>query len=251
MAPALGMNIDAVGNFSLLVQQIIHADQKLAENAVRAVNVSLTIRNWCIGAYIHEYELHGKDRAVYGERLFEELAKKLKQVSNCNKRQLYRYVRVYLFYPQIVGTVSPQLCDQLNIIQIDRNEKVGTVSPLLHPAPQNLLNNLSYSHFELLIDIDDETKRAFYEIETIRGTWSVRELKRQINSLYYERSGLSHDKQSLSKHVNRQSEQQMITSFIKDRSFILALRLFIFLIVAPGREDISKAEYIFCCLGSG
>jgi len=45
-----------------------------------------------------------------------------------------------------------------------------------------------------LIGIEDDIKRAFYEMECIRGNWSVRELKRQINSLYYERSGLSTNK---------------------------------------------------------
>jgi len=46
----------------------------------------------------------------------------------------------------------------------------------------------------LFVDLDDNWKRSFYEIECIRGNWSVRELRRQINSLYYERSGLSNDK---------------------------------------------------------
>ena len=48
-----------------------------------------------------------------------------------------------------------------------------------------------------LVSLEDATKRAFYEIECIRGNWSVRELKRQIGSLYYERSGLSKDKKKL------------------------------------------------------
>ena len=152
-------------NFDLLVQQIINADKQLVENALRAVNTSLTIRNWLIGAYIREYELNGNDRAVYGERLFSELAKELKGLSNCNKRQLYRYVRFYQFYPQIMGTMSPQLMGQLKLDQIIHEEKVGTASPQSHPEAKILLNRLSYSHFDLLVDIDDETKRAFYEID--------------------------------------------------------------------------------------
>jgi len=114
-------------NFTSLVQRITHTDKQLAENAVIAVNTNLTLRNWCIGAYIREYELNGNDRAAYGERLFAELAKELKKLSNCNKRQLYRYLRFYQFYPQIVGTLSPQL----------------------HPDSSLLLNRLSYSHFDL------------------------------------------------------------------------------------------------------
>ena len=56
---------------------------------------------------------------------------------------------------------------------------------------QKLINSISYSQFKLLVDLDDNLKRAFYEVECVCGNWSVRELKRQINSLYYERSGLS------------------------------------------------------------
>ena len=58
-------------------------------------------------------------------------------------------------------------------------------------AAPDLINKLSFSHFAELIAIEDDAKWAFNEIECMRGTWSVRELKRQISSLYYERSGLS------------------------------------------------------------
>ena len=64
-------------------------------------------------------------------------------------------------------------------------------------SPDKIIHRLSYSHLELIVDLDDDLKRAFYEIECIRGNWSVRELKRQIASLYYERSGLSRDKKKL------------------------------------------------------
>ena len=63
---------------------------------------------------------------------------------------------------------------------------------------ERLATSLSFSHFAELIPIDDPLKRAFYEVECIRGNWSVRELKRQIGSLYFERSGLSKDKGKLS-----------------------------------------------------
>ena len=57
-----------------------------------------------------------------------------------------------------------------------------------------------------MIAIPDETKRAFYEIQCIRGNWSVRELKRQISSLYYERSGLSKDKKKLAALAQESAE---------------------------------------------
>ena len=194
-------------NFQTLVGAIQQLHSELAAQASRAVNVSLTLRNWLIGCHIAEYELHGADRARYGENLFSELATELGhlKISNSNRRQLYRYLRFYRFYPEIMGTLSPQFISLLPV-GIDEPEKVGTSSPQLHVSSEKLLNYLSYSHFDLLVDIDDDLKRTFYEIECIRGGWSVRELKRQINSLYYERSGLSKDKKKLATLAHESAE---------------------------------------------
>jgi predicted nuclease of restriction endonuclease-like (RecB) superfamily len=62
------------------------------------------------------------------------------------------------------------------------------------------INKLPFSHFVELFKVSDPQKRLFYEIECIKGTWSVRELKRQINSLYYERAGISTPATYKSKH---------------------------------------------------
>jgi len=86
-------------------------------------------------------------------------------------------------------------------------KKCGPPSAQLKIPPEKLLNSLSYSHFEQLIPFDEEIKRSFYEIECIRGNWSVRELKRQIASLYYERSGLSEKKDKLAELVQADAEQ--------------------------------------------
>lgn len=179
----------------------------MAAQAGRAVNISLTLRNWIIGCYIAEYELRGSDQARYGDRLLVELAKQLTDlsISNCSRRQLYRYLRFYRLYPEIVGTLSAQL---KNLLPASGQlpAKVGTASPQLRISPDKLVQKLSYSHQELIVDLDDELKRIFYEIECIRGKWSVRELKRQINSLYFERSGLSKDKTKLAKLTQERAE---------------------------------------------
>jgi len=205
----MGNNIQDFGH---LVSAIKTVHETLAAQASRAVNISLTLRNWLIGAYIAEYELHGADRSAYGDRLFTELAEPLSKlkVSNCNRRQLYRYLRFYRVYPNIVGTLSPQLRESLLYALPSqpsaRDKKVGTPSPQLGVPPDKLVQSLSYSHIELLVDLDDDLKRAFYEIECVRGNWSVRELKRQIASLYYERSGLSQEKQKLAELVDSSAE---------------------------------------------
>jgi predicted nuclease of restriction endonuclease-like (RecB) superfamily len=213
-------------NFDLLVSAIEQTHQHFQQQASKAINVSLTLRNWLTGYYIVEFELHGEDRAAYGENLFNELARKLRSIKGIDRRSLYRFKDFYNLYPQIaqyllaktentlnpliVGSVSPQLTDHL---------KVGTVSPLSALAYQvpaeKIVNQLSYSHLELLVEIVDPLKRAFYEVAAINGCWSVRELKRQINSLYFERSGMSAKPELLSEITNAKTETLMPTDIVK------------------------------------
>lgn len=194
-------------DFKNLVVSIQQIHNKLSANASRAVNVSLTLRNWIIGCYIAEYELSGFDRAEYGEQLLNSLANTLVNlgISNCNKRQLYDYLKFYRTYPQILQTVSAQF---KNLLPINHAEimKVPTASAQLTVPAEQLIHNLSYSIFKKLVELDNDTKRIFYEIECIKGNWSVRELNRQIGSLYYERSGLSLDKNKLSEITQKRVE---------------------------------------------
>jgi hypothetical protein len=94
--------------FGALVETIRHADHALTAQAVKAVNISLTLRNWFIGCYIAEFEYRGADRARYGDRLLPELAKALgkRKVSNSGMRQLYSYLSFYRAYPNILRTAS-------------------------------------------------------------------------------------------------------------------------------------------------
>lgn len=201
-------------DFKLLVDTIRQIHDDMAAQASQAVNISLTLRNWLIGCYIAEYELHGADRAAYGEKVLSELAARLSDISNCNRRQLYRYLRFYRLYPQIVGTLSPQFQRLLpaSVLPV----KVGTASPQSEPLGLPLLERLSYSHIEQLVDIEEAIKRDFYQVECIRGNWSVRELKRQIASLYFERSGLSHNKQRLAEFANQGAEANVHSLAIRD-----------------------------------
>jgi len=95
----------------------------------------------------------------------------------------------------------------------------GTLSPQskeLTLSAEKLIETLSYSHFELLAAIDSLQKRTFYQTESVRGTWSVRELKRQIASRYYERSGLSRDKKKLAALVDAKVEHSTPALTIRD-----------------------------------
>jgi predicted nuclease of restriction endonuclease-like (RecB) superfamily len=93
---------------------------------------------------------------------------------------------------------------------------VGTLYPQSGNGSQALLQCLSYSHFQELVAIEDPQKRSFYEEECVRGNWSVRELQRQIGSLYYERTAMSKDKKRLAKTVLGKAERMNPSQVIRD-----------------------------------
>lgn len=204
------LNADSM-DFKRLVEAIRQTHEDLAAQSNRAVNVCLTLRNWLIGCYIAEYELNGADRAAYGEKIFVALAEQLVDISNCRRRQLYHYLRFYRLYPHIVRTLSAQFQKLLSVFAFP--EKVGTLSPQSTSQAPYIIEKISYSHLEQLVNITDDTKRTFYQVECLRGNWSVRELKRQIASLYYERSGLSHNKEKLAElaHYNAEVHTPRLT----------------------------------------
>ena len=217
-------------DFSALVAAIRQVDEHMTAQTSRAVNISLTLRNWLIGCYIEEYERSGVDRAAYGERLMDELAKALQNhgLSRCDRRELYRYRQLYLTYPQIVEAVTPQFVPDSERFPIWQalsaksdptvlsGQIVESATPQLRVPGRKLIERLSFTHLSELIAIDDPLKRAFYEIECIRGNWSVRELKRQIGSLYHERSGLSIDKEELADLAQSGAEQTEPKLAIRD-----------------------------------
>jgi predicted nuclease of restriction endonuclease-like (RecB) superfamily len=97
------------------------------------------------------------------------------------------------------------------------NIKSQTVSDQSIVIPsEKLLKIFSFSHFIELLKIKDDLKRVFYEVEAIKGNWSVRELRRQINSATFERVGLSIDKKDLIASLDKTTEKFQINQIIKD-----------------------------------
>ncbi|PSB24089.1 PDDEXK nuclease domain-containing protein [Stenomitos frigidus] len=199
----------------------------------RAVNQTLTLRNWLIGAYIIEYEQNGVDRAAYGTQLIETLAKDLKKrgiagfaLSNLrNFRQFalaYPHLAEEAILPKLISfarlvpteirqTVSGELRSEPAEVSVDAIE-ISFAELLLFPSLQGRAQNeppllwqdaayyqklfatVSWSHLLELCRISDRLKRAFYELEAVKSNWSLREMKRQMNNMLYERIGLSKDK---------------------------------------------------------
>ena len=204
--------------FSGLVEKIQSIHHELKRSALRSVNTMLTIRNWLIGYYITNYEMQGADRAQYGERLMDSISLELQRlkVPRSAKRELQRFCQFYRTYPLIVRSLNAELGkvvwgDIKPEITVTADSsvfspKVRSVNAQLAKLSSRLLNNLSYAHFEILITIEDELKRRFYELECLKANWSVRELRRQVYSLFYERTALSRDKEKLAELANAESE---------------------------------------------
>ena len=183
-------------NFEALVKHISTIQNTLQAQAAHAVNLALTSRNWLMGCYIVEFEQNGEDRAAYGEQLLKKLEQRLK-TKGLNERRFREFRRLYLVYPQLKEPIT-------QYIRRIPSAELGTAKEWIIPADR-LFNKLTYSNLMLISAIDNPVKRAFYEMETIRGCWSYKELERQIASLYYERSGLSKNKEALSALVQQQA----------------------------------------------
>ena len=136
---------------------IIELSQKAA---YQAVNTALVRRNWLLGYRIASEEMRGKERAKYGAEIIKKLAKELSAEygKGFTKSNLYSFYSFYKTYPEIFQTVSGK--------------------------SQELL---SWSHYAVLLQVDDEKARAWYEKEATEQTWSVRTLQRNVSSQYYYR----------------------------------------------------------------
>lgn len=175
--------------FAQLVSVIQDTDAVLRQRARAAVNVSLTLRNWIFGRWIDEDELAGADRSEhYGQALLASLAARLKErgIRGVSQRQLYRYLTFYRTYLDILPTLTAKSSG--SAASWSTREILPTLSAKSLPENLGLLGRLSFSHFEHLLNLDSQEKRRFYEDHCVEAGWSVRELHRQITSLYYERT---------------------------------------------------------------
>lgn len=222
-------------NFDVLVSRIQTTQDVLQHNARLVINRHVTTKAWLTGYYIVEYEQNGSDRAKYGEKLLQNLAEQLHDKKTFSYRSLNLYRQFYVTYqsmgkqvagfilslPSIGQTVPAQLQHIDNkgfrILQTlsAEFEQPLAVNQTVQTNPELLFNKLSLSHLAALLPIQDPLKRAFYEIMSIRGTWSVREMQRQIDSNYYERSGWSQKPEALAALVDGKAEKSSLALDIK------------------------------------
>lgn len=195
----------------VLINLISDTQSFFKQQVQKQVNIGLTLRNLLFGFYIVEYELNGSDRAEYGTRLYKEIEKRLKTIGvlQIRERHLYLCKDFYLAYPNILRSAIAKSYlinfKQLNSLEsaVTKMNKTNDKSMI---EIEKLINQLSFTHFVELIKLSDPTQRNFYEWQSISNNWSVRELKRAINSMLYERTGLSKDKLGIIEKYNQQEK---------------------------------------------
>ena len=175
------MNIERISSLKNRVINIIEAGRN---KIYRTIDTTVVETYWNIGKEIVEEEQGGEIRAEYGKEIISELSKELTQKygKGYGERNLRRMRQIYTVYP-IWTTV---------------------------------LTELSWSQLLLIANISQENKRSFFEIETIKNNWSVRELERQINSLLYERLALSKNKEKVLELANEGHIIKKAEDIVKD-----------------------------------
>ena len=163
------------------IQSIINSAR---ESAIRAVDRERVIMYWHIGKRIFEEEQHGKDRAVYGERLIGYLSQQLQPQfgKGFSSRNLNHFRQFYRRFP-IVPAVRAQL---------------------------------SWTHFKSLLNLSGDEKLEFYLQETVKNNWTARQMDRQIGSHLYERLLLSTDKESVLSVARNEKQPAEPKEIIKD-----------------------------------
>lgn len=209
-------NIQQITNINILANAILQTNEYFLNQAQRQVNTTLTLRNWIIGCYIFEYEQRGQDKAEYGEQLFKKLAEKLKMggIKGLSFTSLHLCKQFYLAYPQIIQSVT----EQFNFIDFPL---LRTIQPATEQSKNSttsaelLLGRLSFTHLIELIKADSSLKRLFYETEALRNNWSVRDLKRAMNSMLFERTGISKNKRAVLEE-NRNADMLQPETFFRN-----------------------------------
>jgi len=232
-------------------------------NAVRAVNFSMVIAYWEIGKRIVEDDQQGNDRANYGEHSLKDLSKKLTIDfgDGYSVVSLTNFRKFYLMFSEVQKSSAVRMkLETATTSELPHKTEAEKSSALRtifdRSIPHALRRELSWTHYRLLMRVEDETARNYYMNEAAEQNWSTRVLERQINSLYFQRLLSSKNKQPLiaKAEAENQQDQPTILDFVKD-PYVLE-----FLQLQPNAtlyereletELLSKLQYFLLELGKG
>jgi predicted nuclease of restriction endonuclease-like (RecB) superfamily len=193
----------------------------------RGVDIVQVHTNFEIGRRIVEHEQHGKGRAAYRKEVIKALASHLADEfgAGFSERNLAYMRSFYLLYRErgpilqtasaksSAGKKSRTVSAGLSALKMTQRASGQLPPPIeLSSSPENRPFSLSWSHYVFLLGIKNADERSFYEIEATRQGWTLRELKRQFDSSFYERLALSRDKEG----ICRLAKEGQIVSRPKD-----------------------------------
>jgi len=215
MSPTRQRAITSASIYSTLFGKIAQILNQARTKVVREINKAQCLAYWEIGREIVEFEQKGKARADYGQKLLiklsADLTAKFGRGFSVDNLQLMR--KFYLTYSdkfQIYETASRKsLIRQTLSDESIKKQKPQTLSAKFEPM-------LSWSHYCELLKVETPPARSFYEQESIQNRWSVRELKRQINSMLFERLVLSKDTSAVMKMAEKGQIIEKPEDAIKD-----------------------------------
>lgn len=196
-----------------------------AQNRVAtAVNTAMVYSYYEIGRYIVEDEQEGEYRAKYGKQVLVELSARLtEKLGKGWSAEHLRLIRnFYLVYssPKIQNTVLEIQTNSVNsVYEIQTNPKIQNSGLEIQTENGNqwLPNfTLPWSHYLVLMRVDNPEARSFYEIEAQKQQWSVRQLQRQIGSSLYERLALSRNKDEIMRLAREGQTIEKPSDIIKD-----------------------------------
>jgi predicted nuclease of restriction endonuclease-like (RecB) superfamily len=199
---------------------IVELIEDARRRTARAVNATMSAVYWLIGQRIVQEEQRGSRRAGYGEALIEQLARQLTAMfgRGFGRTNLQQMRSFYLAYTEIRQTVSGESRAAPPIRQTLSGE-FATPLPIRQTASGEFdaLAQLSskfplpWSHYVKLLSLKHELARSFYEAEALRGGWTVRQLERQINTQFYERTLLSRDKRAMLRKGEARRPEDAVT----------------------------------------
>ena len=191
-----------------LYQDVRNILAQARANAVRAVNFSMVLAYWEIGKRIVEEEQQGSERARYGEAVLKELSKKLtldfgRGFTVANLEYFRKFFLVFSEHSISDAARRKSENQKFDAVRrkLDKANPVPETQDKIPAVNEILRQELSWTHYRLLMRVKNKEAREYYMNEAAGQNWSTRVLERQINSLYFERLLSSKNKQALLKHT--------------------------------------------------
>ncbi len=186
----------------ILYQRISTLIEESRQRVKTAVNTTMVYTYYSVGKYIVEDEQHGEQRATYGKAVLKDLSKRLTErfgngwsVENLTLcRKFYLTYSVNTVYDKTNSKRCLRISEMVNTVEQISSDSKNDNHCLSESAPAF---SLSWSHYIILMRIENPDARSFYEIECKQQDWSVRQLSRQVGSSLYERLALSRNREEV------------------------------------------------------